>query len=104
MNSDVSNAELQTAGQPGWGVYEGRADTEAGVSARARAGFGPRVIVYGNAGSGKSTYAAHLARQDCLVHLDLDTIVWEPGKVAVPRSTSAVHSDLQRFLDMQTRW
>jgi adenylate kinase family enzyme len=104
MSSDVSGAELQTAGRPDSGVSEGTAETEAGVSARARAGLGPRVIVYGNAGSGKSTYAAHLARREGLVHLDLDTIVWEPGKVAVPRSTSAVHSDLQRFLDTQTRW
>lgn len=104
MNSDVSETELQTAGQPESGFSEGRGETEADVSARVRAGFGPRVIVYGNAGSGKSTYAAHLARQEGLVHLDLDTIVWEPGKVAVPRATGAVHKDLQRFLDTQTRW
>ena len=38
------------------------------------------------------------------MHLDLDTIVWELGKVAVARPTGAVQADLQRFVDTQTRW
>ena len=36
-----------------------------------------RVLVYGNAGSGKTTYAKVLARAHHLQHLDLDAIVWE---------------------------
>jgi adenylate kinase family enzyme len=63
-----------------------------------------RVVLFGNAGSGKSTYAAHLARTESLAHLDLDTIVWEPGQVAVPRLPSAVEADLTRFLDVHTSW
>jgi adenylate kinase family enzyme len=41
-----------------------------------------RLLIMGNSGSGKSYRARALAAQHGLVHLDLDTIVWEPGKIA----------------------
>ena len=63
-----------------------------------------RVVVFGNAGSGKSTYAAGLARREQLVHLDLDTLVFEPGRVAVPRPAVSVQRDLHSFLETETRW
>ena len=63
-----------------------------------------RIVIFGNAGSGKSTYAAHLARLQGLAHLDLDVLVWEPGKIAVPRPVPAVDADLRRFLDTNARW
>jgi adenylate kinase family enzyme len=63
-----------------------------------------RIVLFGNAGSGKSTYAAYLAKVEGLAHLDLDTIVWEPGQVAVPRPQAAVEDELKRFLDAHTRW
>lgn len=38
----------------------------------------PRIVIFGNSGSGKSTYAkAQAARLGC-PHLDLDTIAWLP--------------------------
>jgi adenylate kinase family enzyme len=55
-----------------------------------------RIAIVGNSGSGKSTLARALAG-DALPVLDLDTIVWEPGKVAVPRDGAAVAADLERF-------
>jgi adenylate kinase family enzyme len=63
-----------------------------------------RIVVFGNAGSGKSTYAAYLARLKGLAHLDLDVLVWEPGKIAVPRPQTSVEADLRHFLDNNTRW
>lgn len=63
-----------------------------------------RIVVFGNAGSGKSTYAAYLAEMKGLAHLDLDTLVWEPGQVAVPRPVPAVESDLKCFIDGQGDW
>lgn len=63
-----------------------------------------RMVLFGNAGSGKSTYASHLAKSEGLDHLDLDTLVWEPGQVAVLRPESAVEADLKRFLGTHTRW
>ena len=63
-----------------------------------------KVLVYGNSGSGKSTYARALAAQHVLAHLDLDTIVWEPGGVAVPREPRLVTASLLAFISAHERW
>lgn len=63
-----------------------------------------RVLVFGNSGSGKSTYARMLAARHDLVRLDLDTIVWEPGRIAVPRPPEAVASELLAFVEREPRW
>ena len=63
-----------------------------------------RVLVVGNSGSGKSTYARMLEARHALVRLDLDTIVWEPGRIAVPRPAEAVASDLLAFVEREPRW
>jgi adenylate kinase family enzyme len=63
-----------------------------------------KVLVFGNSGSGKSTYARALAEKEDFAQLDLDSIVWEPGKVAVQRSTESVTTDLRRFIDSQGAW
>lgn len=63
-----------------------------------------RILVFGNSGSGKSTLADRLAGQHALTHLDLDAIVWEPGKVAVQRSPQAIAASLADFLARHDRW
>jgi len=63
-----------------------------------------KILVFGNSGSGKSTYAKAIAERHALVHLDLDTIVWEPGQVAVPRPAADVDRSLQDFLGTHPRW
>jgi adenylate kinase family enzyme len=63
-----------------------------------------RVLVYGNSGSGKSTYAGALADKHALAHLDLDTIVWEPGQIAVQRPAQAIEASLSAFLGEHARW
>jgi adenylate kinase family enzyme len=63
-----------------------------------------RVVVIGNSGSGKSSYAARLARLHDLAHLDLDGIFWEPHRVAVKRPEEDVRADLERFLREHERW
>lgn len=45
-----------------------------------------------------------LAAQHGLVHLDLDTIVWEPGLIAVPRPAEAVRADLLAFVNAHPAW
>jgi len=42
-----------------------------------------RIVIIGNSGSGKSTAAKALAARHSLAQLELDSIVWEPGQVAV---------------------
>jgi adenylate kinase family enzyme len=63
-----------------------------------------RIVVFGNSGSGKSTYAKALATKHGLAHLDLDSIVWEPGKIAVQRSHDAIRASLDRFLERNDGW
>ncbi len=63
-----------------------------------------RVLIMGNSGSGKSHRAQALAARHGLAHLDLDTIVWEPGQIAVPRTPEQVRADLLAFLDKHESW
>jgi adenylate kinase family enzyme len=72
------------------------------TNARERAGM--RILVFGNSGSGKTTYARGLARRYELAHLDLDTIVWEPGQVAVLRPADAITASLREFLTGHASW
>ncbi len=63
-----------------------------------------KVLVFGNSGSGKSTYARALADRHGLVHLDLDTIVWQPGQLAVQRPADKIAASLQAFIAANPRW
>ena len=63
-----------------------------------------RVVVFGNSGSGKTTLALAAAAKHDLAHLDLDTIVWEPDRIAVERPAVDVARDLEAFLDRHERW
>jgi adenylate kinase family enzyme len=63
-----------------------------------------RVVIIGNSGSGKSTLARKLAEASGAAMLDIDTIVWEPGKIAVPRAPQAAQADLDKFCTAHTDW
>ena len=63
-----------------------------------------RVLVFGNSGSGKSTYARALAARGGVPHLDLDSIVWEPNQIAVQRPTQAIRQSLDEFLSAHDTW
>lgn len=63
-----------------------------------------KILLFGNSGSGKSTLAKRLAAEHGLAHLDLDSIVWEPGRIAVQRSTEAIAASLAAFLAGHDRW
>ena len=63
-----------------------------------------KVLVFGNSGSGKSTLAALLAQQHGLAHLDLDWIVWEPGRIAEQRLLTDVLASLSSFMDSHENW
>lgn len=63
-----------------------------------------KILIYGNSGSGKSTYAKAMAERYGLAHLDLDTIVWEPGRIAVQRPVEAIADSLHTFLARHAAW
>jgi adenylate kinase family enzyme len=62
----------------------------------------PRILIFGNSGSGKTSMARDLARERRLAHLDLDTLAWDAPGVRSPldRSTSAI----QEFLAAHEHW
>jgi len=63
-----------------------------------------RLLIIGNSGSGKSYRALAMAAKHGLVHLDLDTIVWEPGQIAVPRAPEQVQAELLAFVNGNEHW
>jgi len=63
-----------------------------------------RIAIVGNSGSGKSTLARQLAEVHSLPLLDLDTVAWEAGRIAVPRSAAEATADLRAFCDAHDRW
>ncbi|MCA9717208.1 MAG: shikimate kinase [Myxococcales bacterium] len=63
-----------------------------------------RVAILGNSGSGKSTLATRLAREHALARLDLDTIAFEPDRIAVPRAPEVALAELERFCAAHERW
>jgi adenylate kinase family enzyme len=60
------------------------------------------ILIMGNSGSGKSYHAKALAARRALAHLD--TTVWEPGKIAVPRAPEQVQADLLGFVHGHDNW
>ena len=63
-----------------------------------------RIAIIGNSGSGKSTLARAIARERGWPVLDLDTVVWEPKKIAVPRDPVAAREDVERFCAANADW
>lgn len=63
-----------------------------------------KVVVFGNSGSGKSTYARALSATHGLAHLDLDSIVWEPSRIAVQRPMEAIEASLREFIATSAAW
>lgn len=63
-----------------------------------------RVLVMGNSGAGKSTYARALARTHGLAHLDLDPLAWLPTQPPTRRPIADAMEDVQLFLAEHDAW
>jgi len=63
-----------------------------------------QVAIVGNSGSGKSTLARRLAADTSIPVLDLDTIAWEPGQIAVPRDPGEAAADVRNFCQATEDW
>ena len=63
-----------------------------------------RIAIVGNSGSGKSTLAREIAAAHSIVSLDLDTVAWEPGKIAVARPADAAAVDVRAFCSAHESW
>lgn len=63
-----------------------------------------RIAILGNSGSGKSTLARQFVDQHGLAYLDLDTVAFEPEKIAVLRSPAESVADVQAFCESNDQW
>jgi len=63
-----------------------------------------RIAILGNSGSGKSTLARWLSGQAGVESLDLDTVAWEPGKIAVARCPEAAEAEVRQFCSTRGSW
>lgn len=61
-----------------------------------------RIILLGNAGSGKSTMARRLVGNASIPRLSLDAIAWDEGTARRPIEDSL--ADLYRFMGMHDQW
>ena len=63
-----------------------------------------RIVILGNSGSGKSTLGHWLAARSQAALLDLDTVAWEAGQVAVARNADATQADVRAFCSQHSDW
>lgn len=63
-----------------------------------------KVVVFGNSGSGKTTYAGKLKVKHNLAHLDLDTIAWEADAPPKRRQLEDSRLELNHFMSRNRRW
>lgn len=61
-----------------------------------------RIVIYGNAGSGKTTMARAVAREFGLAHLSLDDIAWAKEMIRKPLAESI--SELKAFIAANPDW
>jgi adenylate kinase family enzyme len=63
-----------------------------------------RIAILGNSGSGKSTLARWLVERRAAALLDLDTVAFEPGQIAVSRPTQKAEADVKSFCSSHENW
>jgi len=66
--------------------------------------FVMRIAILGNSGSGKSTLAAWLSARSGAAQLDLDSVAWVPGEIAVARPAEHALADVQSFCSRYGDW
>lgn len=63
-----------------------------------------RTAIIGNSGSGKSTLATRLAQETGAALLDLDTVAWVPGEIAVAEDPEVARREVDAFCRAHERW
>lgn len=63
-----------------------------------------RILVFGNSGSGKSTFARQVGAQPGVAVLDLDNVVWSPGAPGVFRADPEIIQALAAFVQANPAW
>ena len=62
-----------------------------------------KIIIFGNSGSGKSTFARQFQKAG-LAHLDLDTLAWDMNPDPVRKPLRESQRDISRFINNNDSW
>ncbi|GAA6134357.1 hypothetical protein NBRC116188_11460 [Oceaniserpentilla sp. 4NH20-0058] len=63
-----------------------------------------RIVIFGNSGSGKSTFAHHLSEKHKIPHLDLDTLAWLPTEPPTRQPLKIAQQTVNTFIQQNTDW
>jgi len=63
-----------------------------------------KVLVFGNSGSGKSTYAKQLSLTENLRHLDLDTVAFEKDNPIKRKSVTDSMAEIKSVIKLADSW
>jgi adenylate kinase family enzyme len=63
-----------------------------------------KVLIFGNSGSGKSTFAKKLRQSDDLAHLDLDTLAWQDTLPPERKPLIESKQELLTFIQSNESW
>ncbi len=63
-----------------------------------------KILIFGNSGSGKSTLARELCDIEGLVHLDLDTLAWEPTSPPERKPLIESEKEITIFINSNASW
>ena len=62
------------------------------------------ILIFGNSGSGKSTYAKKLCSSEGLSHLDLDTLAWNPSNPPKRKPLAESQTEIEKFINSNKEW
>lgn len=64
-----------------------------------------RIVVFGNSGSGKSTYAKVRCDESGCAHMDLDTVAWlSESETPTRRPFEESRAEILRFIEAERAW
>ena len=64
----------------------------------------PRIVVFGNSGSGKTTYARARAAEFGCPHMDLDSVAWMPAAEPTRRPIAESKAKILKFTQSNDCW
>lgn len=63
-----------------------------------------KILIFGNSGSGKTTFAKKLSNSHQLGHLDLDLLAWKPTNPPQRKPLAESEEEIRRFMGNHAEW
>ncbi|MEH6710371.1 MAG: shikimate kinase [Paraglaciecola polaris] len=62
------------------------------------------IVIFGNSGAGKSTFAQRIVKRHNIAHLDLDTLAWLPTEIPERAPIADSMHSVNAFINTQKNW